>query len=146
MFKVLTDTATDARGIRRPASMAEICAVTGASLDEVTAVVDVFRRPGRSFLMPPQEVALRPGSVIDMSHESLMRNWARLAQWTEEEARSGQLYLNVARAAQRHEEGVAALWRDSELQLALTWLDEEHPTAGWAPRFGPSVRRVPAVL
>jgi hypothetical protein len=141
LFKALTDKASDVRGVRRPAPANEICALTGASLEEVTAVVDNFRKPGRSFLMPPAGVPLQPGSILDISHESLMRVWTRLAGWADDEARSGQLYLNVARAAQRHEEGVAALWRDPELQLALTWRDNTHPTEEWAGRYDTSFAR-----
>jgi WD40 repeat protein len=141
LFKTLTDKASDVRGVRRPAPVSEICELTGASLAEVTAVVDNFRKPGRSFLMPPAGVPLQPGSILDISHESFMRVWSRLAGWADDEARSGQLYLNVARAAQRHEEGIAALWRDPELQLALTWRDQTHPTEEWASRYDTSFAR-----
>ncbi|HEX6159768.1 MAG TPA: hypothetical protein VF111_06355 [Thermoanaerobaculia bacterium] len=135
LFKALTDKASDVRGVRRPAPMSEICAVADASMEEVTAVVDTFRKPGRSFLMPPADVPLQPTSILDISHESLMRIWNRLSVWADEEAQSGQLYLNVARAAQRHEEGLAALWRDPELQLALAWREHADPTAAWASRY-----------
>jgi hypothetical protein len=141
LFKALTDKGSDIRGVRRPAPMSEICALTGGSLEEVTAVVDTFRKPGRSFLMPPAGIPLRMESVVDISHESLMRVWHRLAEWANEEAQSGQLYLNVAKAAQRHEEGVAALWRDPELQLALTWRKNAQPTAEWAGRYDTSFER-----
>ncbi len=141
LFKALTDKASDARGVRRPAPVSEICALTSASLEEVTVVVDNFRKPGRSFLMPPAGVPLRPESILDISHESLMRIWERLSSWADEEAKSGQLYLNLAKAAQRHEEGVAALWRDPELQLALTWQSQAKPTEEWASRYDPSFER-----
>ncbi|MBV9067566.1 MAG: hypothetical protein JO093_02390 [Acidobacteria bacterium] len=146
LFKALTDKGSDVRGVRRPAPMSEICALTGASLEEVTAVVDTFRKPGRSFLMPPAGIPLRMDSILDISHESLMRVWDRLAEWANEEAQSGQLYLNVAKAAQRHEEGVAALWRDPELQLALTWRKNAEPTAEWAGRYDVSFERAMAFL
>jgi len=145
-LKALTDKGSDIRGVRRPAPMSEICALTGASLEEVTAVVDTFRKPGRSFLMPPAGVPLRMESILDISHESLMRVWDRLAEWANEEAQSGQLYLNVAKAAQRHEEGVAALWRDPELQLALTWRDNAEPTAEWAGRYDTSFEQAMTFL
>jgi energy-coupling factor transporter ATP-binding protein EcfA2 len=141
LLKALTDKGSDVRGVRRPAPMSEICALTGASLEDVTAVVDTFRKPGRSFLMPPAGVPLRPDSILDISHESLMRVWGRLAEWANEEARSGQLYVNVAKAALHHEEGVAALWRDPELQLALTWRQNTKPTAEWASRYDTSFAR-----
>ena len=138
LFQALTDKGTDARGVRRPAPLGEIAGIAAASAAEVAAVVEVFRKPGRSFLMPPAETELHETSIIDISHESLMRIWERLSTWAEEEARAGQLYQRVARAAQRHAEGTAALWRDPELQLALSWRQSDEPTEAWAARYDPS--------
>ena len=49
-------------------------------------MIDVFRDPSRSFLMPPAGEALGAETVIDISHESLMRVWQRLDAWADEEA------------------------------------------------------------
>ena len=146
MFKALTDKASDPRGVRRPARAGEVRALAQASLDEITRVTESFRRQGRSFLMPPATVALDDNSILDISHESLMRVWERLSQWSDEEAQAGQLYVHLAQAAQRHEEGKAALWRDPELQFALTWREKENPTAEWAERYDPSFARAMTFL
>jgi WD40 repeat protein len=146
LFKALTDRGTDERGIRHPAPLGEICELAGESEPQVAAVVETFRKPGRSFLMPPAGVPLHGGSILDISHESLMRIWGRLSTWVQEETRSAQLYLDVAKAAARHEEGIAALWRDPELQLALTWRERETPTEGWARRYDPAYLRSMAFL
>ena len=60
----------------------------GADLTEVVPVLELFRREGRSFLMPPASAALDADSLVDISHESLIRNWARLKEWVDEEAQS----------------------------------------------------------
>lgn len=146
MFKALTDKASDPRGVRRPAPVREICAVANANLAEVTRVAESFRRAGRSFLMPPGDVTLEESSILDIAHESLMRIWERLSHWADDEARSGQLYLDVAQAAQRHEQGLIALWRDPELQFALTWREKEQPTPEWAERYDSSFVRAMAFL
>ena len=141
LFKALTDRGTDGRGIRRPVSLGEIATLAGASETEVTEVVERFRPPGRSFLMPPAGVPLKTDTILDLSHESLMRIWTRLVEWVKDEARSAQIYLGIARAAALHEEGQAALWRDPELQLALTWRENEQPTEAWARRYDPAFER-----
>ena len=146
LFKALTDKETDVRGVRRPAPVVEICTLTGATLQAVTAVVDRFREKGRTFLMPPAGTPLHDDSIIDISHESLMRVWTRLSQWAIDESRSAQTYVRVARAAELHEQGVAALWRDPELQLALTWRDGEKPTKAWAARYDESFDRAMSFL
>ena len=55
LFKALTDKATDPRGVRRPTELRALCAVTDATATEVVAVIEVFRDPSRSFLMPRPE-------------------------------------------------------------------------------------------
>src|SRR4029453_3641722 len=70
MFRALSDILDDPRGGRRPCAVAEIAAIAGASEDEVAKAVELFRRPGRSFLMPPAGVPLTSGTIVDLSHES----------------------------------------------------------------------------
>ena len=140
-FKALTDTVTDSRGVRRPCSIAELAAIAEVPEPEVMHVVDVFRRPGRSFLMPPSSVPLGSQTIVDLSHESLMRCWTRLIDWAEEERTSATIYLRLTRAAGWFEEGSAGLWRDPELELGLRWKRENHPTAAWARRYDESFER-----
>src|SRR5215467_8440879 len=92
LFKALTDKANDPRGVRRPTTLAILCALADATAAEVTAVIDVFRKPSRSFLMPPAGEALERETVIDISHESLMRVWQRLNTSADEEAQSALTY------------------------------------------------------
>ena len=135
LFKALTDKATDPRGVRRPTALHTLCALADATAAEVTDVIDVFRDPSRSFLMPPAGEALGEAMVIDISHESLMRVWQRLDTWGDEEARSARTYRRLADAAALHAEGQASLWRDPDLQLALNWRDDSQPNETWAPRY-----------
>lgn len=136
VFKVLTDKGTDVRGIRRPATMHTLSLVADATVAEVTDVINVFRKPSRSFLMPPLPESLDSSSVIDISHESLMRVWERLRLWVDEEAQSAQLYRRLSESAALHAEGKAALWRDPELQLAVEWRNRTGPTATWSQFYG----------
>lgn len=141
MFKLITDMGETGRGVRRPAKLSEICHVTNAPREEVVEVVNEFRKPGRTFLMPPHHIQLDENSVIDISHESFMRIWGRLIKWVKEESQSAELYIRLAKAAALHEEGKAALWRDPELMLALKWREENKPNAAWAERYDPAFQR-----
>ncbi len=135
VFRALTDVVSDPRGVRRPCALAELAAVAEASEAEVAQVVDVFRRPGRSFLMPPAPVPLESHVIVDLSHESLMRCWTRLQAWARDERASAEVYLRLTRAARWHEDGTAGLWRDPELGLGLKWRAEHRPSAAWARRY-----------
>ena len=141
MFRALSDIVADARGGRRPCAVSEIAAITEASFEEVVQAVERFRQPGRSFLMPPAPVPLTPDSIVDLSHESLMRCWTRLRGWVEEERADAAVYLRLTRAAQWFDDGTAGLWRDPELGLGLKWRTERRPTAAWAERYDPSFER-----
>lgn len=137
LFKALTNKATDTRGVRRPTRFSMLCELTDASRDELKRVVDIFRKPSRSFLMPPIQEQLHEDSVIDISHESLMRMWARLDQWADEEAESTQIYLRLSETAALHSQGQAGLWRDPDLQRALEWRLQNDPNETWASRISP---------
>ncbi|HEV8587993.1 MAG TPA: hypothetical protein VGQ72_03900, partial [Pyrinomonadaceae bacterium] len=96
IFKSLTEKGPDNREIRRPTRVSEIAAIAEATPAEVIAVIEPFRQAGRSFLMPPASVALAADSLIDISHESLIRGWERLRKWVDEEARSANIYRRIA--------------------------------------------------
>ena len=96
-FRNLTEITPDGHEVRRPVSLAEISAVADASPEQVVPVLDRFRSEGRSFLMPPISEPLEPDSVIDISHESLIRQWDRLRDWTKDEDRARQTAAVVTR-------------------------------------------------
>ncbi len=137
LFKALTDKATDPRGVRRPTRLDTLCALAEATPAEITQVIDVFRKPSRSFLMPPAEDALEARTMIDISHESLMRVWERLKSWTEQEAQSAHMYCRLAETAVLHDKGKAGLWDDPDLQGAIDWHDNDRPNKDWAQRYDP---------
>ncbi|MDO9286676.1 MAG: RDD family protein, partial [Aquabacterium sp.] len=136
VFRALTDKGTDARGIRRPTALADLGAITGASAAELTAVMAVFRKGSRSFLMPPEGEALAPDTRIDISHESLMRVWQRLDHWADEEAAAARQYRRLAESAELFARNDAALLSDRELDLALEWQRHAAPNAAWAAQYG----------
>ena len=135
IFKALTDKRTDP-GIRRPTKFAKLCEFAEASPEEVTTVIDIFRKSSRSFLMPPPPETLEADTVVDISHESLMRLWERLRRWTDGEVQSAQLYRRLSETAAWHAAGKAALWDDPDLQFALDWKNKERPTESWAELYG----------
>jgi energy-coupling factor transporter ATP-binding protein EcfA2 len=132
VFKSLTDTYDDARGVRRPRPLKDLCAICERPENEVVSVIDLFRRRGRCFLMPGSSVDLDGDCIIDLSHESLMRRWKRLVKWTEQEKASTEEYMLLSQAACNFAEGKAGLWRSPELDFGLRWREENHPNATWA--------------
>ena len=141
MFKTLTEKGGDNIGIRQPTRLEVISEIAIAEPEEVAAVVEIFRKPGRSFLIPAHPLQLTSNSVVDISHESIMRIWDRLKIWVEEEAQAVQMYSRVSEASALFQEGKTGLWRPPDLQLALNWRKKQQPTLTWAERYNPAFER-----
>jgi WD40 repeat protein len=146
LFKGLTERGADNREIRRPTPLARIAAIANVDVCDVRAVIEVFRAPGRSFLMPPHDVPLDHDSIVDISHESLIRQWGRLRTWVEEEAESRATYLRLVEAARLRREGKAGLWGEPDLTYARQWQEREAPNVTWAERYGPGFAEAHAFL
>ncbi|HUG75728.1 MAG TPA: hypothetical protein VMM81_08715, partial [Acidimicrobiia bacterium] len=136
IFKTLTEKASDNRGIRRPTRLERLVAIAGADRATVIRVLDGFRQHGVTFLMPGVDVELDDRTVIDLSHESLMRGWRRLRDWVEEEAQSARIFRRLSDTASLWRDGRAGLFRDPDLQIALSWREEERPNGTWAEQYG----------
>jgi WD40 repeat protein len=146
MFKTLTEKGTDTIGIRHPTRIDVVSAISGSTTSEVMEVVETFRKPGRSFLTPAADRALDEKTVIDLSHESLMRIWNRLKIWVEEEYQAVQMYLRLTESSELFQLGKTGLWRPPDLQLALNWRDKQKPNLVWAERFNPAFERAMVYL
>jgi hypothetical protein len=137
LFKALTDRSGDNRGIRRPTMFADALAITEApDEDALRAVIEPFRAPECSFLTPAAGKPLESGTVLDISHESLMRIWKRMRSWLDQETQSAQIYRRLHDSALLHARGEAALLRNPDLPIAIRWRDEQQPNAAWAERYG----------
>ncbi len=136
MFQCLTEKEADNRKIRRATEVATLAKIVGVTLPELTTVIEDFRKPGRSFLMPLPPTPLTEDTRIDISHESLIRRWSRLAGWVEEEAESATIYRRVEQTAVLHAQRKAGLWGDPDLADSLTWKERIKPTEAWAERYG----------
>lgn len=136
LFRLLTEKTPEGHSIRRPVTFAEVLNLPGATRENMQQVIEIFRSSGRHFLMPPASVDLQDSTVIDITHESLIRQWKRLNHWVDAEAEHGQLYQRIEGTALRYQQGEAALLSSPELEIALHWRDTEKPTANWSQRYG----------
>ncbi|MCP4697085.1 MAG: AAA family ATPase [Gammaproteobacteria bacterium] len=138
LFRGLTEQHEGGRYIRSPLKLAEAADLAGVPTEQICAIVEKFRKEGRNFLLPlPEEQAnLDADSMLDISHESLIRQWQRLQKWAEEEAKSADIYRRVEETARLKTQGEAELWKGLDLGNALAWQEREKPGAVWAKRYG----------
>ncbi len=146
VFKSLTEKGADNRGIRRPTSVEELAAIAETTSDVVISVVEVFRMKGRTFLTPPPHIVLTPDSIVDISHESLMRVWDKLKIWVEDESSAVKMYLRLAESAEMYSEGKTSLWGPPDLQLGINWREKQNPNLAWAVRYHPAFERTMVYL
>jgi hypothetical protein len=146
LFKALTGRDSANREYRRPTSVKELCEIAHTTPEQITRIIDVFRREGRAFLMPPAGIELTLDTVIDISHESFIRNWQQLNRWVSEEAASAQVYTRLAESAILKEKGQEDFYRGPALALALKWRDKNAPNPFWARRYNPDFETAMAFL
>ena len=136
IFKAMTERGPDGRGIRRPTRLGQLVAIAAVEEPIVHGVIEAYRAPGVTFLMPPVSSTLDDDAVIDISHESLMRVWRRLRGWVEDEAQSARTYHRLRETAALHGEKRAGLYHDPDLQIALSWREASEPNSAWAGQVG----------
>lgn len=141
LFKAITEKRGENFGVRRPTRLEEIAAIANVPEEDVIHVIEKFRDPGRSLLTPAHGIPLTSRSMIDISHESLMRIWTRLKGWVEDEAEAAQIYIRLSEAAAMYQVGKAGLWRPPDLQLALNWQKKYNPGIVWGRRYNPAFER-----
>jgi WD40 repeat protein/tetratricopeptide (TPR) repeat protein len=137
MFQALTVEETNSRGIRRPQRLGRLCQILEVEAGELRPIIDAYRQSGVTFLMPSSEVELTDQTIIDISHESLMRVWTRLRQWVAEETQAAGIYRRLSESAELFQQGKAGLYRDPELGVALAWRGSKRPNVAWAERYRP---------
>ena len=136
MFRALTETDASNRRIRRPAHLHQIAAICGqdVSPENVLSLVKRFNADNRNFLV----LSTRTPSddpLIDISHESLIRQWKTLVDWVDREAESARIYQRLSQSADLYAQGKAGLYKETDLQVALDWQRQQQPNTEWAARY-----------
>ncbi|MBK6266236.1 High-affnity carbon uptake protein Hat/HatR [Marivirga sp. S37H4] len=135
IFKTITEKRSDNDGIRRPTPLNDIAQIVDEEESTLVPIIEKFRIKGRALLTPRENQVINSNSVIDISHEALMRVWYRLRNWVQEESESSQIYIRLAIAAKKYQQGNGNLWRPPDLQLAIVWRNKTKPTLKWALQY-----------
>ena len=131
VWQRLTEVGDRSRDSRSPARVAELMAITGRTLPEVAAVVEPFRAEGCNFLVSA-DYPLREDSIIDISHESLIRRWNALVGWAKQEGEWRDAYKAAEAEALST---VPEPWKGAKLEGALEQRRVGQWTEAWAHRY-----------
>jgi energy-coupling factor transporter ATP-binding protein EcfA2 len=134
LFKSLSAINYENEFIRRPQTIQQLKDVSAISVDfkndELVAVLKTFSAEPATFLTISSK-SYSDHDIVDISHESLLKNWHRLSEWIKQEATAARKLNWLANNVKEKRE----LLRGIDLKDALTWLREEHPSEAWAKRY-----------
>jgi hypothetical protein len=153
-FRALAEIDKDGRAVRRARPLSQLVAETGASREDVCAVLDKFRADDCSFIVPPLSRAatldLPDETVIDVGHEALLRRWVRVSGdpdatgeradkrdigWLRQEQKDGERYQFLRSCVDPDSLNEARLSED-QVRRYWTWWNSWKPNAAWAERYG----------
>jgi hypothetical protein len=113
--------------------------------ERVGAVLNIFREPGNTFIRPfidpeSDEKKLSPGDVLDITHESLIRNWNYLEEWALEEYEDYTVYLDFEKQLNRwvnNDKSSGYLLSIGPLVFFENWYERVEPNKYWISRYLP---------
>lgn len=136
----------EGRAVRNRMTLQEITDILARpdlGTDVVGNVLNTFREPGNTFLRPyitdePESHQLKPETVIDITHESLIRNWNLLTLWAKEEFDHLTVYEDFKKQLDRwltSNKSSGFLLSIGPLTYFESWYDKLNPTAFWINRY-----------
>jgi WD40 repeat protein len=132
VFRTLTVGTSVADAVRRPTRFCDLVDLSGGDKATVRRVLDAFRHPDCGFLLPAAPLAMTSSVFVDISHESLIRQWRRLGDWVTEEADDVKTWHRLVDAAQAHAEERGDLLRGQGLRTFVDWFETVRPSSTWA--------------
>jgi tetratricopeptide (TPR) repeat protein len=138
LFCALTDINAEGQAIRRSQEFRDLVAVAGVDVDTLRTMIDALRAEGASFLTPYSPAAIEDGTIIDISHEALIRCWQRIADpstgWLKQEFDDGLLWRSLAFEAKRFEKNRKHILPAATIEERQKWLAAQ--SERWCERYG----------
>jgi energy-coupling factor transporter ATP-binding protein EcfA2 len=137
------------RAVRNRMTLSEIHNILNrpdVDLIALGQILNIFREPGNTFIRPfitddPETEKLAEDAVLDITHESLIRNWEYLEQWAKQEFDHYNTFLDFEQQLNR--------WVDSKysggfllsmgpLTYFENWYNTVKPNSWWISRYLPT--------
>jgi energy-coupling factor transporter ATP-binding protein EcfA2 len=139
----------NSRAVRNRMSLEEITGIINVqelTSEMVGEVLNIFREEGNSFIRPfktedPASQRLAPDTVLDITHESLIRNWNKLNQWANREFEFYSTFLDFQKQLNRWKnsgKGRGYLLPIGPLSYFENWYKNCKPNEGWIIRYAES--------
>ena len=139
MFRCLSQPGGEGRQVRRVTTVGKVAQVSGTSAREVSEVIKPFIAPGCSFLSVTgasvDHDVLPEDSRLDISHESLIRQWDDLRTWSRDEEDAAELLQRLIQSERLFSAGRGEHLNAREVNTYDQWNERNKPNAGWATRY-----------
>ncbi|MBX3101163.1 MAG: LysM peptidoglycan-binding domain-containing protein [Bacteroidetes bacterium] len=135
------------RAVRNRMSLQEITDIIGRDDVDylmVGRLLNIFREPGNTFVQPyidpsrPETRELAPNTVLDITHEALIRNWDKLVEWAEREHKRVSIYTDFKVQVNRWLENDCLpkyLLNSGNYNFFNAWYEDTRPTPAWIRRY-----------
>jgi hypothetical protein len=148
MFRALTEINADHQAIRRPQTVAQLLAVTGADRATLDPILAAFRIEGVSFLRPYGTEPLAADEIVDISHEALIRCWDDIASdktgWLAEEFDDGLIWSSLLVQRKAFDGDPEKVLSAATTEARQRWMTSRN--AAWAQRYGGEWQRVEELI
>ncbi|OQW90912.1 MAG: hypothetical protein BWK78_05925 [Thiotrichaceae bacterium IS1] len=122
IFRRLSRCDEEGQYVRQVATLESLAELTGKNWASIPEVINDFRY--RGFLTPPYESNLdSPINLIDIPHESIIRQWERLKSWANVEKEWVYFCERLQERAQSESNKKGELLHGLDLENALAWLN-----------------------
>jgi hypothetical protein len=145
IFQCLTKT-DENRAVRNRMTLGEIKSIIDdprITAENVTGVLNIFREQGNTFVRPfitkdKATHSLTEDTVLDITHEALIRNWDSLAVWAEEEYDNYLNYQDFRKQLDRwieNDRSAGYLLPVGPLRYFEGWYERANPNAYWLAKY-----------
>jgi len=144
-FKCLTKI-DDSRAVRNRITLQEITGIIDdkeCDHNVIIGVLNIFREQGNTLIYPfitnePSSRNIDKTSLLDITHEALIRNWKKLSTWTKKEHESANVFRELSSHVKRwenHEKSRTLLLPGGTFTHYDSWYDEQQPNSAWIARY-----------
>ncbi len=138
LFRALTNINADGQATRDPRRLCDLIAITGVEDAAVRRVIDAFRVEGVSFMRPYGTDPIALDDYVDISHEALIRCWARVADptdgWLIREFKNGLVWRSLVVQADSFEADASSVLSPATAEERHRWLKRRNEA--WSLRYG----------
>ncbi|MGY6277521.1 nSTAND1 domain-containing NTPase [Methylomonas sp. MgM2] len=144
LFRAITELRVGDGGgqaVRRPQSLRQVALWSDKDWQAFLPVIHAFADQNVNFIHYVGE--LNEDTVIDISHEALIRQWELLKEWVNDESQMAREYRRWRERAEAKASGAGALLAGADLARAIEWREGSarntqsfsKPGSAWATRY-----------